>query len=86
MFNPLGPPKEREPSAEAQRRKDFNRAIAQLFSSRNGKVVLDYIRSKTIERPCCPAGSVEGYGYFREGQNDLVRQIETAIKLGKEGL
>lgn len=85
MFNPLEPPAKKEPSAEMEKRKDFNRAIAQLFSSRNGKLVLEYIRSKTIERPCCPAGSVEGYGYFREGQNDLVRQIETAIKLGKEG-
>lgn len=86
IFNPLKQPvTSKVNEKELQERKDFNRACAAMFSTAQGKMVLKYIRSKTIERACSPPGSAEGYGFWREGQNDLVRQIETAIKLGKEG-
>jgi hypothetical protein len=81
-FDPFkGKTKVEDPAAQVE----FNKAIAQVFSHPLGEYVLGYIRNRTIERSVCPPGCAEGYGYFREGQNDLVRQIEDAIKRGKEG-
>lgn len=76
--------KQKKPEANTELM-EFNNAIAQVFAHPLGEFVLQYMRSKTIERPVSPPGCVEGYGYFREGQNDWVRQMEDAIRRGKEG-
>jgi len=63
---------------------DLDSCIAIAFNTTEGKEVLQFLRNETIEKPVFRrigqdiAGANEGY--FREGQNELVRQIEMRIK------
>ena len=64
--------------------KEMDVLIAKTFSTPTGRKVLKFLRDETIEKPIFRrigqdiAGANEGY--FREGQNELVRQLETRIK------
>ena len=48
---------------------------AKVFTSPEGKKVLDYLIVKTLESPSWFPGSDPNYGFVREGQNSLVREI-----------
>lgn len=58
--------------------------IAKTFSSQAGKKVLKYLRDETIEKPVFRRIGMDlagvNEGFFREGQNELIRQIEMRIK------
>lgn len=84
----------REPTAEEQaafekvhhdRISDF----VSVFTSPAGRRVLKYLRDNTIERPTFvqPGAGSDGRSMqklqdMREGENNLVRRIETMIKQG----
>ena len=54
-----------------------------LFSSHDGKEVLDYLKHLTKER-VLSANASDNELRFLEGQRFLVHQIETLIRQGKE--
>ena len=62
-------------------------AFARLFATPDGQAVLAALRRRTIERPTLATGSGGGVCAYlmcvREGENQLVRTIETLIKKGK---
>lgn len=68
----------------AQKIKEMDVLIAKTFSSHAGRKVLKFLRDETIEKPIFRrigqdiAGANEGY--FREGQNELIRQLEMRMK------
>ncbi len=45
-----------------------------------GKEVLEILKAWTLTRPVSPPGCQNGYPFFREGQNDIVRSILEAIE------
>lgn len=49
----------------------------------SGKEVLQ-ILSDHLNSPVCPPDKSSSYGYFREGQNNIIRQIKNAINYHKE--
>jgi hypothetical protein len=55
------------------------------FSTDTGKLVLDILKSTTIDRPVIKPDSTQFGAGIREGQNDIVRQILDQIRLAKEG-
>jgi hypothetical protein len=46
----------------------------------NGTNLLKLLKEMFFDLPVCPPGCKEGYGYYREGQNDVFRYIERCLK------
>ena len=66
---------------EAQRLAVLKRKemFAAAFSTPAGKAVVEYLREKYLDKPVCVIDNVY-FGYVREGQNDVVRDILEMIK------
>ena len=60
-------------------KQDIDILISKTFSSEEGQKVLVWLRGLTIEAPAWVPGQDASYGYAREGQNSLVREIERRI-------
>ena len=63
--------------------KDLCSIYAATFNNSNGKKVLD-ILEKTLNKPTWDPEKDEKFGYYREGQNDIIRHIFSRINLAKE--
>ncbi len=61
-------------------KQDIDILISKTFSSDEGRKVLAWLRGMTIEAPAWVPGQDASYGYAREGQNSLVREIERRIQ------
>jgi len=59
-------------------------SFKKTFTSEDGKKVLEYLRKVTIEQPSWTPGADPSYGYSREGQNSIVREIEQRIRRADE--
>ena len=49
-----------------------------------GQRVLELFERQFLMKPVSPPGSSEGFNYFREGQNDVVRQILQNCELAEK--
>ena len=56
-----------------------NSIFRACFSTSAGQKVLDYLEKKYLNKPVCMIDNVY-YGYVREGQNDVVREIMNFAK------
>ena len=59
-------------------------AFSKAFQSPDGQKVLEYFREKYLNQPCWTPGADPSYGYAREGQNSLIREIEKRIQRAHE--
>lgn len=62
-------------SIEEMSREEISQAFSRCFISREGKIVLSFLRHLTVERSLGPDASAEELRHL-EGQRCLVRQIE----------
>ena len=69
---------------EDRKRDDLDILIARTFSTENGQKVLAWLRETYLENPSWQPGAENSYGYYREGQNAVIRDIEKRIKRIKE--
>lgn len=69
----------------AQENKEIARAYARVFSSEQGKKVLEDLLDRTLrESVYMPErDNAEMLGHVREGQNSIVRHISQCIQKGK---
>jgi len=58
----------------------YARCIKRLFSSDEGKAVLDLWRENYLEAPVLPIHENENFGRTREGQNTLIREVLHLLK------
>jgi len=63
---------------------DIDKVFVRCFSTKEGQLVLEHLRNVTIEQPTFIPGSDSSFGFHREGQNSIVREIERRIKRGRE--
>ena len=70
------------PNTSAQT--DLDIQYKRCFDTEAGKKVLENLRAITIEQPAWIPGADPSFGYAREGQNSLVREIEQRIKRANE--
>ena len=63
--------------------KDLDRNFVRTFSTEEGKAVLDYLVSMTLDQPAWYPGEDPSHGYAREGQNSIVREIIKRIERGR---
>ena len=61
-------------------RPDVDQLYLALFSSPTGRQVLAHLRQVTIEQPSWVPGADASYGFVREGQNSMVRDIENRMR------
>ena len=64
--------------------KRLDRAFARTFETAEGKIVLDYLKEKTINQPTWVIGAGTDFGFAREGQNSIVRDILQRIERTKK--
>jgi len=57
---------------------------ATVFNTPDGLKVLKHLASTTLDQPCWYPGGDASQGYFREGQNSLIRQINSRIRRAKD--
>lgn len=69
---------------EDRQRDDFDILIARTFSTENGQRVLAWLRETYLENPSWQPGAESSYGFYREGQNAVIRDIEKRIKRIKQ--
>ena len=54
---------------------EIDKTYMRVFSSEEGQKVLEHLKSITIDQPAWTPGSDASFGYSREGQNSIVREI-----------
>jgi hypothetical protein len=63
----------------------FNKLIYEVFElNERGASLLKMLKEQFIDVPVCTPGSVEGMGFYREGQNSVIRYFFDAIKNHKD--
>jgi len=55
--------------------KRLDRAFARTFQTEEGEKVLKYLIEKTIAQPTWIPGGDTSFGFAREGQNSIIREI-----------
>lgn len=74
----------RAPMEEAEKAAyEENIHFQRVFSTASGRKVLDWMIKHTLDTPTWLPGRSPDVGYFREGQNNLVRQIKSKIEKAK---
>jgi hypothetical protein len=67
-----------------RKKEDLDIQIARTFSTEEGQKVLAWLREQYLEQPGWQPGAEASFGFFREGQNSVIRDLETRIKRIKE--
>lgn len=65
--------------------KELDALIASVFKTDDGKKLLSFLDERFIRQPVCNPGQVDGQGYFREGQNSVIRFFQSCIKRQEKG-
>tara|TARA_R100000654_G_scaffold23279_1_gene45617 strand:- start:16625 stop:16906 length:282 start_codon:yes stop_codon:yes gene_type:complete len=53
---------------------------ANVFNTADGQKVLEHLKSVTIDQPSWFPGDDPSFGYSREGQNSIVREIINRLR------
>lgn len=61
----------------------FYQQVVSVFLNAQGELLLQTLEDLFIRQPVCPVGCKKGYGYFREGQNDVIYRIQRAVQKAK---
>lgn len=71
---------------EAAKQKAYEEDVDFLkcFSTASGRKVLEWMTKFTLDSPTWWPGRPAEFGYWREGQNNLVRQIKSKINNAKD--
>ena len=64
--------------------RDLDIQFKRCFDSEAGKKVLEHLQTITVDQPAWVPGADPSFGYAREGQNSLVREIQQRIKRANE--
>lgn len=59
---------------------DINLLVAKTFGSDAGQKVLAWMREFYLERPCWEPGAESSLGYWKSGQQSVIRDIEARIR------
>lgn len=53
--------------------------VITVFCNPHGLQLLDTLEEVFLRQPVCPPGCIEGYGHYREGENQLVLRIRKIV-------
>ena len=69
-----------EGSAVEFEQDDMNLLVAKTFGTDAGQKVLAWMREFYLERPCWEPGAEASLGYWKSGQQSVIRDIEARIR------
>jgi len=70
-----------EPNAEFEdTAEDLNLLVAKTFGTDAGQKVLAWMREFYLERPCWEPGAESSLGYWKSGQQAVIRDVEARIR------
>jgi len=64
---------------------ELDRLFLRVFTTDDGEKLLKHLQSKTIDQPAWIPGAEPSFGYAREGQNSIVREIKSRMERVKNG-
>jgi hypothetical protein len=67
---------------DKQREEDL--LFAKTFGTKEGIKLLEYLTKRFLDQPCFVPEAKPRYGYMREGQNSIIREIKTRVRRGNE--
>ena len=59
---------------------DDDLLVSKVFVTKDGHELLDLLKSRFLDQPTFVPGDDPSYGYFREGQNSIIRDILQKIR------
>jgi hypothetical protein len=62
------------------KREELDRLAKRVFSTEDGQKLLKWMREVYLENPSWQPGADNSYGYWREGQNAVIRDLEARIR------
>ena len=65
--------------------RELDRCIARLYDTTDGKMFFDWLNGSYLNQPSWAPGYTTDYGYYREGQNTLIREILLRKERAKNG-
>jgi hypothetical protein len=54
---------------------ELDKIILRVFSSADGTKVLKFLKEQYLEKECWTPGNDPSYGFYRDGENAVVRDI-----------
>lgn len=64
--------------------RDLDIVFKRTFDSEAGMKVLAHLKAITVDQPAWVPGAEPSFGYAREGQNSIYREIQQRIKRANE--
>jgi hypothetical protein len=58
---------------------DLNKLCLRVLASEDGEKLMKWLRATLLEQPVAVPGSDPSYAYYREGQNSVIRDLESRI-------
>ena len=59
---------------------EITKLIQQVFSTKEGEILLDHLNKTLVDRPVYKPGMTLDQTAFREGQRDIIMQINKEVK------
>lgn len=59
---------------------DLNKLCLRVLASEDGEKLMKWLRATLLEQPVAVPGSDSSYAYYREGQNSIIRDLESRIQ------
>jgi hypothetical protein len=59
---------------------DLNKLCLRVLATEDGEKLMKWLRASLLEQPVAVPGSDPSYAYYREGQNSIVRDLESRIQ------
>lgn len=72
------------PQYSATDQANIDKLISKMFDTYEGQQVMTWLSSAYLQQPTWAPGYSTDWGFFREGQNTLIRELQTRIKRAKE--
>lgn len=67
-----------------QAREDLARLVLRVFTSEDGKKLLEWLKAVYVDVPIAVPGADPSHAFFAEGQRTVVRDIEARINQARK--
>ena len=73
-----------QPEYAATEQAQIDKAISIMFATEQGEKAMKFLVDAYLHQPCWAPGFTTDYGFFREGQNTLIRELQARVQRAKE--